>query len=175
MSHDDQERDDDPTVPPRRPPGPGTADWEAAERENLARRPFDLATAVGRAGAGNLKGASPVPASQQLLLDIGALLACRLADGDGSLTRTLLARLADDPPLLARHAGRPDGALAELLDRALATPAALAELVRETDARWGRDFSERPLFEPGDRPPADDDPYTLDGVNARLVNLRQGL
>lgn len=134
-----------------------------------------MATAIGRMGAGSLKGASPVPPARQMLLTIGALLETRLADPDGSLTRTLLARLGDDPQLLARHADRPSEALAKLLDRALSTPAALAELVRETDARWGRDFEERPRFDRSDQPAAHDDPYTVDGVRTLLAELRRGL
>ncbi len=61
-----------------------------------------------------------------------------------------------------------------MLERVLATPAALADLVRDTDARWGRDYGERPLFEAG-RPPSPDDPYTEAGVGDLLRELRRGL
>lgn len=145
------------------------------EQEIRRRRAWDLAGAVARAGAGNLRGASPVPADRQLVLDVGALLAARLPDPDGTLTRVLLAGLADDPALLAACRGRPAAALAALLDRALAAPAALAELVRQVDARWGRDNDERPRFETNGRPPAADDPYTLSGVRNQLEALRREL
>lgn len=166
MKDDNQERDRTPAEPD---------DLAALESEIRRRRAFDLAAAVGRAGAGNLKGASPVPGTRQALLAIGALLTARLSDPDGSLHRTLLVRLEDNPPLLDRHREHPEGALAELLDRVLAVPAELAELVREADARWGRDYDEPPRFERGDRPAAADDPYTAEGVRAVLSRLRQSL
>lgn len=145
------------------------------ERESLLRHGFDPAAVVGRAGAGNLKGASPVPAAQQVLLAAGALLEAHLPDSDGSLARTLLARLADAPALLDRHRERPAGALAQLVDGLLAEPALLAELVREADVRWGRDYDERPRFESPGRAPAPDDPYTADSVRDLLRELRRAL
>lgn len=145
------------------------------EREIRRGRAFSLAEAVGRAAAGSLKGASPVPAARQVLLAAEALLEARLDDPDGALAGALLARLADEPPLLDRHRGDAPGALREVVDRALAGEAALAELVRETDARWGRLFDERPRFEVPGRPADDDDPYTLAGVRERLSALRRAL
>ena len=148
---------------------------EEIEREARRAREFDLSAAVARAAGGQLKGASPVPAVRQTVLDAGHLLAARLPDPEGSLMRTLLARLEDDLPLLDRCRNRPEAALAALLDRALASPAALADLVREVDARWGRDYDERPRFEAGDKPPAADDPYTLERVRTLLAGLRAAL
>lgn len=155
---------------------PGSPEpWEEAEREQARSRPFDLAEAVGRAAAGQLKGASPVPASRQLLLEAGELLAARLADADGALARTLLARLEDDPALLARCGASAPAALAALLDRLLGSPTGLEALVRETDARWGREMDEKPRFESPGRPAAADDPYTLAGVADALAALRKEL
>lgn len=150
-------------------------DDDALEREIRRDRPFDLAEAIGRAAGGSLKGASPVPAGRQLLLEAKALLQARLDDADGALTDTLLARLADDPPLLDRHRGMPAAALRELLDGLLSRETLLADLVRETDARWGRAYDERPRFELPGRPTAADDPYTLAGVHVRLTALRDRL
>lgn len=169
MRHDNQDPDDADAG------GPDDDGAAALEAESLRGRTFGLAEAVGRAAAGSLKGASPVPVSRQALLAAAALLEAKLDDPEGSLAATLLARLADDLPLLDRHRDRPAGALAELLDRMLATPAALAEFVRETDARWGRDYDERPRFEAPGRPAAVDDPYTVDNVRARLAALRGAL
>ncbi len=116
-----------------------------------------------------------MPADRQLVLDAGAILAARLPDPEGALTRELLDGLADDPALLSAWRGRPAAALAAQLDRALASPAVLADFVRRVDARWGRDNVERPRFETGGRPPAADDPYTLAGVREKLEALRQEL
>jgi hypothetical protein len=171
------DRKQEPTADAPDPAGGQQPDDETGriEQEIRRRRAWTLAGAVARAGAGNLRGASPVPADRQLVLDAGAILAARLPDPEGALTRELLDGLADDPALLSAWRGRPAAALAALLDRALASPAALAELVRRVDARWGRDNAERPLFETGDRPPAADDPYTLAGVREKLEALRQEL
>jgi hypothetical protein len=166
MKEDNQERDEIPAE---------SDDLATIESEIRRRRAFDPATAIGRAGAGNLKGASPVPGTRQALLAIGELLAARLSDPDGSLGRTLLVRLEDNPPLLDRHREHPERALAELLDRVLTVPVELEDLVREADARWGRDYDEPPRFERGGRPAAADDPYTNEGVRAALIQLRRSL
>lgn len=171
------DRKQEPTAGAPVPPGDAPADDETGriEQEIRRRQVWDLAGAVARAGAGNLRGASPVPADRQLVLDAAAILATRLPDPEGALTRVLLDGLADDPALLAAWRGRPASALAALLDRTLAGPTTLAEFVRLVDARWGRDNDERPRFETGGRPPAADDPYTLAGVKERLEALRREL
>lgn len=161
-------------------PAPGSTADPAGDNETITAdarrgRKFDVQALVGREAAGTLKGASPVPAAQQALLVVGALLEARLPDSEGSLTRTLLARLADEPALLGRHLGHPEAALAELLERILSAPAGLTELVRQADARWGRDYDERPRFEREGQPPAADDPYTEEQVRNLLAELRRGL
>lgn len=138
-------------------------------------RKFDLTEAVGREAGSNLKGASPISPAQQLLLQIGTILDNRLPDSDGSLKRTILTRFSDNPPLLARHFGDANGALVEFLGKVLDTPANLTELVRQTDARWGRDYDERPHFEKDGQAPHPDDPYTLNGVRMSLSALRHNL
>jgi hypothetical protein len=141
----------------------------------LPGRKFELADAIGRENAGALKGASPVARSRQLLAEIEHALERHLHDPEGSLRRTLLARLEDDAPLLGRHHDRPLGALAEFVDRTLGSEAELEALVRDTDARWGRDYQERPYFESRDRPPHPDDPYRIDQVRQWLRTLRTRL
>lgn len=171
---------DDAQEPTKGAPGaprPELGDDETGriEQEIRRRRTWDLAGAIAGAGAGNLRGASPVPADRQLVMEAGEILAGGLPDPDGTLARVLLDRLADDPSLLGACRGRPGAALAALVERALSTPATLADLVRDVDARWGRDYDERPRFETAGRPPAADDPYTLAGVRRWLEALRQRL
>ncbi len=141
--------------------------------ESLVRRDrkFTLAEAVGREAAGAMSGASPVARAEQILLEIEQTLDSRLMDSAGSLTRTILARLKTDPPLLARHFDRPVGALEEFLGATLGSDSLLTSLVRDTDARWGRDYGERPHFETEGKPPHPDDPYTLAGVRDLLTDL----
>lgn len=152
-----------------------TPDADRAVEDEIRRgRPFGLAEALGRTGAGALKGASPVARTRQVLLETRRLLETRLPDPEGSLTRTILARLEADPPLLARHGDDAAAALVAFLDGVLDTPGALADLVRDADARWGREYAERPHFERGGAPHPDD-PYTEAGVRGLLAGLRRGL
>jgi hypothetical protein len=145
------------------------------EQEIRRERKFSLAEAVGREAAGALKGASPVPQTRQLLLEIEHVLDNRLADSEGSLRRTIMARLENNPPLLGRYFGNPEGALREFLEAALATPSALESLVRDSDSRWGRDFDEKPRFNRPGQPDQPDDPYTPGSVKAALLSLLETL
>jgi hypothetical protein len=82
------------------------------------------------------------------------------------MTRTLLDRHRGAPPLRRwRNCSTVPWPV----------PRALADLVREVDARWGRDYDERPRFEAPGRPPAPDDPYTIESVRALLEALRDSL
>ncbi len=143
----------------------------STENEIRKGRKFSLAEAIGRQGAGTLKGASPVPRSRQALMDLEAILETRLADPDGSLCSTLSSRLGQDLPLLDKHRDNPVGALKELLGNLLSSESALQTLVRDTDARWGRDYQERPLFNKPGQTPAPNDPYTPSGVRTTLEKL----
>jgi hypothetical protein len=137
---------------------------EELDQSPLQGRKFSLADAIGRAGQGTLKGASPVSPSVQLFLGIQNILETRLIDTEGSLTRTILAQCEANPPLLARHHGHPEAALQEYLKQVLGSEANLKQLVRDTDARWGREYNERPYFEKQGKPAAADDPYPAEGV-----------
>lgn len=144
---------------------------ESTESRLRRERKFSLSEAVGREAAGNLKGASPVARSKQSLFEIEHLLESHLHDPAGSLIRTIMAKLELDPPLLARHFDSPAGALAEYLAGTLGKESLLNSLVRDTDARWGRENQERPHFERDGQPPHPEDPYTRAGVREMLENL----
>lgn len=141
----------------------------------LQGRKFSLADAIGRAGQGTLKGASPVSPSVQLFLGIQNILETQLMDPEGSLTRTILAQCESNPPFLARHHGHPEAALQEYLKQILRSAANLEQLVRETDARWGQQYNERPYFEKPGQAAAADDPYTVEGVRQLLDILLEHL
>jgi len=134
-------------------------------------RRFTLSEAVGRAAGDALKGASPVAATRQALAELRNMLEIHLDDPEGSLRRTILARLENDPPLLATHVKAPAAALAVFLKRILDNEENLFSLVRDADARWGRDYDEKPRFETSDGITAPDDPYTRAGVRTLLVRL----
>jgi len=138
-------------------------------------RKFSLAEAVGREAGSSLKGASPITPLRQLVLQIAEILAGSLPDSEGSLTRTIVARLDDNPPLLSQHFGDPAGALVTFLNATLDNPGNLETLVRQADARWGRDYGDQPYFEKADQSPDPDDPYTIAGVRVLLSDLRDRL
>lgn len=145
------------------------------EDELRKGRKFDLGEAVAREAGDALKGASPVAAHDQTLFAARELVEAKLSDPEGSLQRTLLARLDSDKPLVAEHFYDPTALLRQFLDRILGSDVALADLVRECDVRWGRYYGERPHFEAGGREPHPDDPYTLQGVKDALERLRDSL
>ena len=148
--------------------------WDLEEQIRRGRK-FSLTEAVGREAGSVLKGASPVAPARQLLLQIEEILARDLVDNEGSLTHTIVAQFEGNPPLLARHFEDAVGALLEYLNSVLDTHANLVDLVRQADARWGREYDERPRFERSGQVPHPDDPYTIAEVTASLSTLRAGL
>ncbi|MBU8869313.1 MAG: hypothetical protein KOO60_00435 [Gemmatimonadales bacterium] len=145
------------------------------EGKTLRDRKFNLTEALGRENVDLLKGASPVAKGRQVLLEIKQFLDNGLADSNGSLLRTIMARMEDNPPLLSQHFDNPLGALAETIENILNNDRLLVDLVRDTDARWGREYQERPRFELDDTPALPDDPYTIAGVRAQLTDLQTEL
>ena len=144
------------------------AQQKATEQEILRGRRFNLAEAVGRQAAGALKGASPVAGTKQLLLEVEHLLDLHLYDPEGSLLQTIVASLAANPPLLAQNLSDAPGLLRSHLQGMLDSPTELDLLVRQADARWGRDYQERPHFNAPGQTPHPDDPYTPDQVRREL-------
>ena len=138
------------------------------EKEIRQSRKFSVADAIGRAGAGTLKGASPIPRSKQALMELETLLQNKLPDSEGSLRATLLVRLGLNLPLLDQHLDEPAGALRKMLNDILSSQSALQTLVRDTDARWGRDYQERPMFNKPGQEDHPDDPYTPASVRIAI-------
>ncbi|MBU2500385.1 hypothetical protein KJ682_03545 [bacterium] len=155
----------------RKKPQPSLPD----EDELRKGRKFDLSEAVARDAGQALKGASPVAAHDQTVFAARELIEAGLHDPEGSLQRTLVSRLDTDKPLVAAHFNDAAALLRQFLARILGSDAALADLVRDVDARWGREYQERPHFETGGSEPHPDDPYTLQGVNDALQHFREAL
>ena len=143
----------------------------ATTQEIRRGRKFSLSEAVAREAGGNLKGASPVAPTRQVLAAVDDLLERFLVDGEGSLRRTILARLEVEVPLLAAHSQDPAEALRHFLEGILDSTTALEELVRQTDARWGREYHEKPHFNQPGQPAHPADPYTPEGVRRELEQL----
>ncbi|HJS09624.1 MAG TPA: hypothetical protein VJ809_18275 [Pirellulales bacterium] len=145
------------------------------EREIRDGRKFTLAEAIGRlAGPGAMKGASPIARKKQAEAIIDAGLECQLTDAAGALREVLLRRICESE-LLDNHLDQPLAALAAYVQRALDSPYVLAELVREADIEWGRVFDVRPYFQKEGCPAHEDDPYTIETVQACLAKLLDNL
>jgi hypothetical protein len=156
------------------PKHPSEADAEL-ERQIRAERKFTLTEAIGRlAGPGAMKGVSPIDRKRQAEAEIQRYLEQHLVDSAGALSGVLL-RLVGESEVLLRGSERPLTALADFVRLVLDSEYALKELVREADVEWGRVFDERPHFDRDGRPPAPDDPYTLESVRTALTQLVDGL
>lgn len=158
----------------KQPKTTSNADKEL-EREIRADRKFSLAEAIGRmAGPGMMKGVSPVPLREQAVVAIDEHIRKNLLDGAGIL-RGVLLRFVKESDLLLDNFDKPLATLESYVRRVLDTEYLLQELVRETDAEWGRTFGERPFFEKPGQPANPDDPYTVESVRVSLQKLFETL
>ncbi len=145
------------------------------EREIRKERKFSLEEAIMRmAGPGMMKGESPVTLKQQAEAKIEGFLGRHLIDAADSLSIVLL-RHVQNSELLLENLNQPLVVLANYVQRVLDSEYLLAELVRETDAEWGRLLGERPFFEKVGTPPHPDDPYTIESVRITLSELLEKL
>ena len=157
------------------PPQPPADAGIDLEREIRQGRSFSMAEALGRmAGPGVMKGASPISLRQQAQATVAGLVKERLRDPVGVLADVLI-REAQESALLLDHYDQPQRALVAFVRQVLDSEGLLAELVRETDAQWGRVFGERPYFEREGRAPHPDDPYTIASVRTALQELLAAL
>lgn len=139
------------------------------EREIRQGRKFSLAEAIGRlAGPGMIKGVSPATRKRQAEAAIESYLERHLAAGDLS---TVVFRRVKESELLLNNLDQPLVVLAACIQRVLDSDYLLQELVRESDAEWGRVNGERPFFQKDGAPPHPDDPYTTESVRSALTQL----
>jgi hypothetical protein len=145
------------------------------EREIRKGRKFTLAEAVGRmAGAGAMKGASPVAREQQAAAEIETWLTEHVSACEGELGVVLLRQIVGSE-LFLQGFDRPLAALAAYCRLILDSDCRLKELVRQVDAEWGRVQGERPYFDKEDSPPDPDDPYTFESVRKTLAGIVEKL
>ena len=148
-------------------------DDAALERDVRAERKFSLGEAMGRmAGAGALKGESPVTRQRQAELTIQEYLCRHMNDPGGVLGNVLLRHVKEH---LFRDYDHPLAVLAECIRLALGSEDLLRDLVREADMEWGRALGQRPYFETPGRPPHPDDQYTMESVRTTLCHLSEKL
>ena len=145
------------------------------QREIRAGRSFSMAEAIGRlAGSGGMKGGSPVAGRQEAEAAIADHVRSHLPDVPGVLKDVLVRDVAGSPLLLRDH-DRPLPILGAHVRQILASEALLADLVRATDAEWGRVMGERPYFDPDGGRPDPADPYTTESVRRALSRLLESL
>lgn len=141
------------------------------ELEIRVHRTFSLAEAIGQmAGPGMMKGGSAVPPKLQAEAEIECYIRKHLQDAGGVLL-VVLARFVKDSDLLLDNFEQPIASLESYIRRVLGSDYLLRELVRETDAEWGRLLGERAYFERPGCSPHPDDPYTLESVRTSLQKL----
>jgi hypothetical protein len=145
------------------------------EREVREKRKFTLEEAVGRmAGPGAMKGESPVPRLQQAEFEIESWVRDHLTDSGGAL-EVVLPRQINGSALLLDNFDKPLMVLADYCKQVLESDYLLRELVRDTDAEWGRIMGERPVFDQEGVPSQPGDPYTVESVRNTLSELLKQL
>ena len=141
------------------------------QREIRKGRKFTLAEAIGRmAGNDLMKGASPVTRKRQAELFMKDFLNRNLPDVQGALRTVLLRRITEGPTLIEKDYDALQ-AMAQVIERMLASQAYLESVVHDVDIEWGRANLERPFFERPGQEPHPDDPYTVAGVRAKLTDF----
>jgi hypothetical protein len=141
------------------------------EREIRKGRKFNLAEAIGRmAGPGAMKGVSPVPLTQQAVVEIENWLLHHMPPGNGEL-QMVLNRGVEGSELLLKYFEKPLVVLAAYCRQILDSDYLLKELVREADVEWGRVQGERPYFEKEASPRDSNDPDTWESVRDTLSGL----
>lgn len=141
------------------------------QRDIRKERSYSLSEAIGRlAGPGSMKGESPVTRTRQAEALIRDYLRAEMAGGSGCLA-VVLCRYVLGSELLLTNLDRPLVVLAGFVQGVLGSEYKLKELVRETDAEWGRVYGERPHFDRDGCTPHPDDPYTVESVRGTLTQL----
>jgi hypothetical protein len=156
-------------------PAKQISDADELQQEIRKERKFSLSEAIGRlAGPGAMKGASPVSRKQQAEFEIETWLKDHLLEAEGAL-RIVLQRDVSGSQLLLNNYDQALIVLAGYCQQVLNSDARLKELVRDSDAEWGRMFGERPYFDVEGSTPHPDDPYTADSVRKSLSRLIEQL
>jgi hypothetical protein len=134
-------------------------------KEAQSEQKFSVAGAIGRAGKGLLKGASPVSPQNQAIKTLEAWVYQNVSDPSGALKSVLIQKIR------AIEQQHPKEALASAIKDILSTDFMLREFVRQVDVRWGEIFREKPFFQKEGQEPQAEDEYTFDSVRTELVQI----
>ncbi len=144
---------------------------DEVQRKLLAQQKFTIATAIGRAGSGLIKGESPISQQKQAVTVLTQWIDQHTSDPSGALKSILRRLVRSNELLLANHLQQPLNALQEIINTILASDYALEEFVRQVDVRWGELHQERPLFQRSGQTPDPADEYTHEYVRQDLTLL----
>lgn len=152
--------------------GPSTGE---VQRKIRAQQKFNMASAIGRAGSGLMKGESPVSQQEQAIILLTQWIDQQTPDPSGALKSILRRQVRSNQLLVARHLQQPLNVLREMIDTILASDYALHEFVRQVDVRWGEIYHERPLFQRAGQELDPADLYTHESVRQDLCLLLEKL
>ncbi len=141
------------------------------EKELRGQTKFSLGGAIGRAGKGLMKGASPISPQEQASKTLQEWINVNTPDPSGALKEILRRRIRTTVYPDAIDPQHPYPVLSKLVDAILANDYQLKEFVRQVDIRWGEIYQERPHFEKEGQPPHPDDEYTIASVRETLTEL----
>jgi hypothetical protein len=145
------------------------------QREIRSQQKFSMASAIGRAGSGLMKGASPVSQQEQATIVLTQWIDKNTIDPSGALKSVLRRRVRSNELLIAQHLSQPEKALRQMIETILSSQTKLREFVRQVDVRWGEMYRERPYFQKDGQPPHPDDEYTNESVLQDLNSLLEKL
>lgn len=147
----------------------GPKDEPLAPRE-LRGRAFTLADAIGKAGAGLLRGdaAVPRPLRAQALLD--GFIEQHLLDSPGAL-RVMLKQLVREDLRVSRSFDAPMVAFELILREILTEPEILYELARRVAVICGELYGERPYFQMPGREPHPEAEYCHAGIRTAVAGM----
>lgn len=141
------------------------------QHEVLVRQKFTLAGAIGRQAGGAMKGASPIPKLNQVIMELIQFIDHNLSDSSGALKSVLQRRVKANEVLIDRHLDQPLVGLKKIIQPLLEMDIVLYEFVRQVDVRWGQIFRERPHFQQPGQLPHPDDEYTHESVKSDLMDF----
>ena len=136
----------------------------------LRGKAFTLADAIGKAGAGLLRGDAAVPRPLRARALLDGFLDQHLIDSPGAL-RQVLKQFVREDLRVSRSFDAPMVALELIVRELLTQPEALYELARRVAVVYGELYGERPYFQQPGQDPHPEAEYCHDGIRQALAEL----
>lgn len=146
-------------------------DKEKIEKEVRSQQKFSIGGAIGRAGRGLMKGASPVSLHDQVIIGLETWIEHNIVDPSGALKSLLKRKIRTAGRKDEFHPDKAVAILAGIIEKVLSSEYQFKEFVRQVDVRWGEMYQERPFFQREGKAPHVDDEYTFDSVRSELTRV----